>query len=363
MTGIVYCGVILACQEVYEVASRARMDEGALGLVGRCSRRWSRSPVAASSIGPKSCSSTARGPRRWSRLAARESAFSRRRTLRRVSLATARVSSSGYKASSAPRRRRTSRRARSAGSRSPGLAQLATRAGAPRARPRSAIRRAEVGRHAAARPSAPASGLRRDHARRGGHRGSARRACDELEELAGGYESGMLEAIVALCPGLCSARGGDVPAALAVALGRAADLWQALEAPYEIARTRRARRRSLPRCSATKRRPALELEAARGIFEHLGAKPDLGRLRLEAGRCPRALAHASWRCSVSSRRGSSNREIASRARDQRAHRRSASPEHLREARSLFPDRGDCVRLRARPRLTLSRAAEPSDGQN
>ena len=49
VTGIVYCGVILACQEVYEVR-RARVDEGALGLVGpaagdgRVHRSLPRSP-------------------------------------------------------------------------------------------------------------------------------------------------------------------------------------------------------------------------------------------------------------------------------------------------------------------------------
>ena len=138
---------------------------------------------------------------------------------------------------------------------------------------------------------------------------AARRACNELEELAGGYESGMLEAMVAHAQGSVQLVGGEVPAAL-LSLRRAGDLWQALEAPYEIARTRVLVGEAC-RLLGDHEAAALELEAARGIFERLGAKPDLARL---AARAP-ADAHGLSRRELEVLRlvasGNSNREIAS----------------------------------------------------
>src|SRR6185436_10691864 len=66
---------------------------------------------------------------------------------------------------------------------------------------------------------------------------SARRACAELEELARGFDSAMLAALVAHAQGAVHLAEGDAQAAL-VALRDARDTWHALEAPYEIARTR-----------------------------------------------------------------------------------------------------------------------------
>ena len=62
----------------------------------------------------------------------------------------------------------------------------------------------------------------------------ARVACDELEEASTGYESDMLGAMVAYARGAFELAGGDAQAAL-VALRRAAQVWQELEAPYEAA--------------------------------------------------------------------------------------------------------------------------------
>ena len=61
VTGIVYCGVILACQEVLRGAARTRVDAGPLGLVGASAWRWLLSPGGASSTGRRSSSSTASG--------------------------------------------------------------------------------------------------------------------------------------------------------------------------------------------------------------------------------------------------------------------------------------------------------------
>lgn len=53
-----------------------------------------------------------------------------------------------------------------------------------------------------------------------------------------------------------------------------------------------------------------------------------------------------------------DRDIASRARDQRAHGRPPPTEHFREARCLVADRRERVRLRARPRWSWSILATP-----
>ncbi len=66
---------------------------------------------------------------------------------------------------------------------------------------------------------------------------SARRACAELQELAQDFDSAMLRALVAHAQGAVHLAEGDVQAAL-VELRSARETWQALEAPYEIARTR-----------------------------------------------------------------------------------------------------------------------------
>jgi DNA-binding CsgD family transcriptional regulator len=104
----------------------------------------------------------------------------------------------------------------------------------------------------------------------------ARRACDELEELAVGFESAMLDGIVAHARGAVELAEGNAPRAL-TSLNRAAGIWQALEAPYETARTRTLMSEAC-RALGDREAAALELEAARVLFEDLGAKPDVERL-------------------------------------------------------------------------------------
>jgi DNA-binding CsgD family transcriptional regulator len=105
---------------------------------------------------------------------------------------------------------------------------------------------------------------------------SARAACLELEELARGFDSAMLTALVAHAQGAVHLAVGDAQAAL-VALRDARETWHALDAPYEIARTRVLVGEAC-RVLGDDEAAALELEAARSIFERLGAKPDLARL-------------------------------------------------------------------------------------
>jgi ATP/maltotriose-dependent transcriptional regulator MalT len=105
---------------------------------------------------------------------------------------------------------------------------------------------------------------------------SARRACDELEEIATGYESAMLGALVAHSRGAVHLAEGEPREAL-VSLRRATEVWHALDAPYEIARTR-VLVGDACRLLEDEEAAVLEYEAARSIFGRLGARPDLARL-------------------------------------------------------------------------------------
>ena len=101
----------------------------------------------------------------------------------------------------------------------------------------------------------------------------ARGACRELEEIAGGYESDMLTAIATQARGAVDLASGDAPAAL-VALRHASRVWRELEAPYEGARARVLVGLAC-RAVGDDDAAAMELDAARGVFSDLGAAPDL----------------------------------------------------------------------------------------
>jgi DNA-binding CsgD family transcriptional regulator len=108
----------------------------------------------------------------------------------------------------------------------------------------------------------------------------ARAACLELLRLAEQYESRMLDAIVAHAQGALALAEGDPSAALG-RLRHAQGIWLELDAPYEVARTRELIAHT---CSALGDDEAggLELEAARELFESLGAAPDLARMSAPA---------------------------------------------------------------------------------
>ena len=141
-----------------------------------------------------------------------------------------------------------------------------------------------------------------------GENESARRACVELQELARGFESAMLAALVAHAQGAVHLAEGDAQAAL-VALRNAHETWHALEAPYEIARTRVLVGEAC-RVLGDEEAAALELDAARSIFERLGARPDVARLDART-----TDSHGLSRRELEVLRlvasGKSNREIAS----------------------------------------------------
>jgi DNA-binding CsgD family transcriptional regulator len=109
----------------------------------------------------------------------------------------------------------------------------------------------------------------------------ARKACDELERLAAKYESSMLAAMVAYAQGVVALQEGDCEPAL-VALRAAQRIWLDLDAPYEVARTRALLAQACTELGDSEA-AALELESARSVFRELGAAPDLARIERESG--------------------------------------------------------------------------------
>jgi DNA-binding NarL/FixJ family response regulator len=136
---------------------------------------------------------------------------------------------------------------------------------------------------------------------------AARAAADALGAIATEREAPMLRALADQARGAVLLAAGDARGAL-VALRSALSGWQAVEAPYEAARTRllmAAASHSLGDGAAT----AVELEAARRAFDRLGAVPELARLQPPArGRGPLTRRELEVLRQVAA--GASNRSIA-----------------------------------------------------
>jgi DNA-binding CsgD family transcriptional regulator len=105
----------------------------------------------------------------------------------------------------------------------------------------------------------------------------ARSTCRELHEISEVQGSEALGAMSARARGEVALAEGDARDAL-VALRDAAHRWQKLEAPYEAARVRVLVGLAC-RALGDEDTAVLELDAARGTFEQLGAAPDLARVQ------------------------------------------------------------------------------------
>ena len=113
----------------------------------------------------------------------------------------------------------------------------------------------------------------------------ARGACRELDEIAGTYNINVLTAIAAQSRGAVSLIEGDVGAALN-SLRAAFQVWQQVDAPYLAARVRELMGLAC-RALGDNDGADLEFEAARVVFERLGAEPDLSRVQSLAKRVAR----------------------------------------------------------------------------
>jgi ATP/maltotriose-dependent transcriptional regulator MalT len=305
VVGIVYCGVILACQEVFEVG-RAREWTAALtewvqeqhdlvAFTGRCLVH--RAEILQLSGSWTDALEEARRAGRHlveSKNQAAGVAHYRQAELLRLRGEFA-AAEDAYRAGS-----------RLGWEPQPGLAQLRLAQG-KREAALAAIRRTsaettEPLKRAALLPAYVEIALAN------GELEEAYSAAGELEELAGRYESAMLAAMVAHARGAVELRAGDARRAL-VSLREAQQAWVGLEAPYEVARTRALVAEA---CAALgdEEAAALELAAALDVFRGLGAGPDLARLDTST----RAGAYGLSRRELEVLRlvatGKSNREIA-----------------------------------------------------
>jgi DNA-binding CsgD family transcriptional regulator len=138
-------------------------------------------------------------------------------------------------------------------------------------------------------------------------------ASAELERIAVDFGSDALRATAAQARGEVALAVRDPRGAL-VALREAGDRWQQLEAPYETARTRvlvALACRELGDADAV----ALELASARDAFERLGAEPDVARVEAILGAGGSGRAHGLTPRELEVLRlvaaGRSNRQIAS----------------------------------------------------
>ncbi len=311
VTGIVYCGVILACEEVYELrrarewtAALARWCErqpDLLAFTGRCLVHRAQL-LQLQGAWPDALAEAERANRRFDKAmnqaAAAKACYLRGEVHRlRGEFAEAEEAYRGAsKLGSEPQ---------------PGLALM---------------RLAQGNVDAAAAAIRRVVGETTDRLRRGsllpayaeimlavGDVDEARGACRELEEISAECDSDMLRAMLAQARGAVELAAGDAGGAL-VSLRQASQAWQELEAPYEAARARVLVGRA---CLALgdEEAFALELDAARSVFEELGAVPDLASVDSLTSSAGSAAAHGLTARELEVLRlvatGKSNREIAS----------------------------------------------------
>jgi DNA-binding CsgD family transcriptional regulator len=109
---------------------------------------------------------------------------------------------------------------------------------------------------------------------------AARAAANELTEIAETSRAPLVRAMAARALGAVLLAEGDARAAL-TSLRQAWTNWQGLEAPFEAAQTRVLIGRAC-RALGDEATAQIEFEAARGVFDELGASPDVERVNAES---------------------------------------------------------------------------------
>jgi DNA-binding CsgD family transcriptional regulator len=114
-------------------------------------------------------------------------------------------------------------------------------------------------------------------------------ACRELETLAKEFNTGALTAIAAQARGALELASGNAEGALH-SLRLAMETWRQVEAPYLVASVR-VMLGVAYRALGDSEGSDLELEAAKTVFEHMGAIPDLRRIDQIRRPAPATSAH------------------------------------------------------------------------
>ncbi len=115
---------------------------------------------------------------------------------------------------------------------------------------------------------------------------AARDAALELARLAEAFDAALLRAMAIRADGAVRLAAGDAAGAIGV-LRRAWEAWRDLDAPHEAARVRVRIGRARQELGDVDG-GALEFDAAREVFQRLGAGPDLAWLEIESG------SHQAW---------------------------------------------------------------------
>jgi ATP/maltotriose-dependent transcriptional regulator MalT len=283
VTGLMYCAVIEACQEVC-AASRAREWTDALGTW--CGQQPEMVAFTASCLVHRAEVMRLHGE--WSAALA-EAQRATRRDAQRDARSTA---TAFYELAEIHRLRGDLRAAEDAyrdASRygldpQPGLALL--RLGQGRARLAAAAIRRVAGTAQAPLARVKVLPAYVEIMLGTGELAAAHSAADELERIAARFDTELIAANAAHARGDVELADGDVYAALA-SLRRALGLWQELRAPYQAARARVSLALSC-RSLGDEDAAALELESARAAFERLEATPDLAHVDALRARPPGA---------------------------------------------------------------------------
>ncbi len=281
-SGIVYCGVILACQDAHELR---RAQEWTVALTGWCERQPDLVAFTGRCLVHRAQIMQLHGA--WS-----EAIEEARRAAERCLQAENPVAAGEacYQRGEIHRLHGNYRAAEKAYREAseygwepqPGFALMRLAQGKADAAT-AAIRRVEAetsepGKRAGLLPSFVQIMLAVDDL------GAARTASGELESIAAGHENRALGAMAAQARGTVELARGNAGAALA-SFRSASEVWQQLEAPYRTACVRELAGLAC-RTLDDEDAAVLELEAARAGYAELEATPDLTRVNSLTGAAP-----------------------------------------------------------------------------